>query len=313
VSLGEQCLRLQRSPAEHFNYLTCLARNRADVWLCQKCVKLHPVNIRDIPGRQVQLDCAPKYVGGCQDPTAQCPAHISLHHPHIQLALKLTRLRTRKRKYKKYLAHLLGPRYCTIRPGPEEEGKVIPTVTVYPKIVTERLLLKVDYQYDAGQKTLSSYTMARMYTCQHQMSHPDKLRCFGDGQSLWSVINGAFTRDGVHQHEFCYFCPTDFTVRATSSRVSVSVWIDLGPEGTPLDPTWKMRVQSSTGDYRHLVYKDPGKIRGMYESGPAIKKLPVPRPLNDRWAVTDKEAKDTLDQVVMMSAGACAAACAACS
>jgi hypothetical protein len=97
------------SDVERLEYLTCLARENMEVWVCKSCIKLHRVCYDDVPG---------KATGGlvkrCDEfgliavssmPLSPLPFEsttLYFHYCHIQLALKYTRMVNRRSFIQKY-------------------------------------------------------------------------------------------------------------------------------------------------------------------------------------------------------------------
>lgn len=138
--------------------------------------------------------------------------------------------------------------------------------SVFPKIVmgvdgNYRFLLLSIWRYhrNDNRRGLSVKDMGDLQICPH-------LQVYGFGRDPPCELSRAILElnntqgddddgddddDGaiVEVNDVCSMCPTDFSLQAHAGYVDVRVWQDLGPEGSPWDPAWR-------------VHTIPHKLRG---------------------------------------------------
>lgn len=133
--------------------------------------------------------------------------------------------------------------------------------SVFPKIVmgvdgNYRFLLLSIWRYhrNDNRRGLSVKDMGDLQICPHLQVH-------GFGRDPPCELSRAILElnntqdenddDGViiEVNDVCSMCPTDFSLQAHAGYVDVRVWQDLGPEGSPWDPAWR-------------VHTIPHKLRG---------------------------------------------------
>ncbi|KJZ76984.1 hypothetical protein HIM_03861 [Hirsutella minnesotensis 3608] len=165
---------------EKYQYLSCVARERLDQWLCGRCHKLHPVDLEDIPHvsdeSSARLQCQrrrrPVNALNDQQVTVQ-PRNIalraegeeaslweverhgegvrvrigtgySLHQNHIQFALRTVRLKDSgmaTEAHVDYLERLMTPYQGVVRGMLKGKPATLATHYVAPKVCQGRFLV----------------------------------------------------------------------------------------------------------------------------------------------------------------------------
>ncbi|KAM4056234.1 endonuclease-reverse transcriptase domain-containing protein [Hirsutella rhossiliensis] len=220
------------SPEQQLEYLACLARDEPNWWVCERCISLHYVTCLDM-------------------------VRLTLNHHHVQLALKYSRMGGGDVKLRVYLARLLAPEFRHTRsssrqPSHSLDGKF----WTYPKIAGGRYLVLSVRQYDqiCLDVPVSRKSLARIRACEHLHNSFELDYAWNEGplpalhpfHGLMNALDEAFASQGETEiRGSCSFCTTDFSVTASSERVTLRVWQDLGGEGSPNNPAW--RVHSVRG------------------------------------------------------------------
>ncbi|XXH05984.1 hypothetical protein Hte_012429 [Hypoxylon texense] len=80
--------------------------------------------------------------------------------------------------------------------------------------------------------------------------------------------DGDEDEDGVRG--WCPWCPTDFRVRASRKHIEIRAWQDMGTEGSPTDPEWRVHVashgQDGGDDLGPATRRGDGSAREMFEA-----------------------------------------------
>ncbi|RYP66803.1 hypothetical protein DL771_007601 [Monosporascus sp. 5C6A] len=274
------------SRTEYFAYLAGRARGLPEKWVCGRCMALHPIVKRDTPASIYCMSSCPlgwvtrsldsNLYRGVRTDARLRYRQIRIDHHHVQLALKYTRLQSRK--YNSYLQALMAPHH-DLRFGP---SVVIPLKThysAYPKVVAGddgnlRFLLLSTWRYHKGRKYISLRNMGYQIICPHlELNHCTSPHLRGDPcHVLEAAVEEALKArgDGQERTGACPRCATDFSVQLTE-YLNLHVWQDFGPEGSPIDIAWKSQSAGrgldgvenwrSTGP---TLYHEPGSIRKLY-------------------------------------------------
>ena len=239
---------LQREDA--IEYLTCLARDIPKRWVCEVCLRLHPVCHFDVPSNPDKTTC-PR--GGSHNRLQHgwygWSNGFKISHRHKQMALKYTRLgieSSLSRSHKKHLQSLVGAYKCCFRPSKRGSAQARAYGTFYPKIVRGRYLVQSCYTYcnvDMGAP-ISLDNLGKMIICPHQSFNFDDYdwretrtcrlsRLIEEG---FKMPAGSRTRDS------CEWCLTDFQVQCTRKETKIWAWSDLGSEGSSLELAWILQA-----------------------------------------------------------------------
>ncbi|KAK5988310.1 hypothetical protein PT974_12459 [Cladobotryum mycophilum] len=244
---------------QRLKHLTLLVRDYPDRWACHKCMAIHQVNKTDTPTHPQSVNC-PFGWQGLQDSSYRCHS-FALHHRHLQLALKYTRLK--EPRYDRYLASLLMPYHEPLYPKPYAHITIEGIFSVYPKIVGGKYLLLLQWDYGRDYQDVSRPAMGSLAICSHQVfdgttpfppwsrfyrgnlnrlvtDHPAYMH-----NQLANAIDSALLSQNVGLEGYCSFCPTEFFVKASPNHVTIRAWKDLGGEGSVSDPTWSIQAQDS--------------------------------------------------------------------
>ncbi|KAI1771938.1 hypothetical protein F4818DRAFT_454163 [Hypoxylon cercidicola] len=263
---------------DYLQYLTLLARNLPDRWVCEACMALHPVHQWDLP-RSPQNTTCPLGLQNWRRRVHYGLAridrrHIPLDHRHVQLALKYTR--TKNPDYREYLRDLLEPTH-TFRFRPfgglrREPPYATPTLSPFLNVQYEtepriavgrdgvgvgggepRFLLRSTWRYFYKYKDLlggaSREGLGDLAICPHvELAGAEhrRLHCrHGYNPALEDAIDRAISDSegraggrGAAVRGACARCPTDFAVRATPDFLELRVWQDMGTEGAPTELSW---------------------------------------------------------------------------
>ncbi|KAJ8126623.1 hypothetical protein O1611_g7016 [Lasiodiplodia mahajangana] len=285
--LGQHSDAARLSRAEYFTYLAGMARALPEQWVCDYCMTLHPINKYDKPTTLRRPCSCPRYDTRAlwRRSRVQNGRHIGIEHHHVQLALKYTRLK--QQKYDSYLQSLLEP-YQNEPFDTLGRGNITHEVrySAYPRIVTgrdgnPRLLLLSIWKYLAGGRDIMVRNIGRQRICPHLQFFDWDYPSYSNNllQTFqWALGPG---NRGTEWRSVCARCATDFSVMLRDGNLYLQVWQDFGPEGSPLDLTWRSQnvrpgldgaVNSAlTGPTLH---HQPGSIEELY--GPTPQRLPVP-------------------------------------
>ncbi|KAH6606086.1 hypothetical protein Trco_005239 [Trichoderma cornu-damae] len=274
---------------QRLDFLFCLARSRPGSWVCDICVKLHRVDLHDVPARPRPTRCYRSLVSNC----SYYRHGYDMHHRHFQLMLKYTRLlemednseiRRLRSKYRKHLNRLMEPfsePLHSFRYG--MYGQMKGSYCAYPKVVDGRLLIHATWTYHNDPEDVAHATsMGTLCLCLHQAMVPNlpwvlcrltpiarsdddllmaQTRC-NPSRVLEFTILEAFLAVGKETRGFCPFCETDFSVQVSPKIATVRAWHNLGSEVTisSNDP-WKWQTNRHSRDG---VYAQPGSVRRLY-------------------------------------------------
>ncbi|KAK1770470.1 hypothetical protein QBC33DRAFT_555949 [Phialemonium atrogriseum] len=275
LPLADSSSRLPRE--QYLEYLAGLAYDMPERWVCEKCMALHSVVEFDTPKRPCRTLCPLAWRHGCYQYSFNC---FWPHHRHIQLTLKYTRMLGNK-KHQRHLQNLLAPSHSRFVIYPLERNVLAAQCSTYPKVEISngnsdggrrRYLLLSVRRYKAAREIVSPDSMGIVVVCphMHMYSGPQP----PGPATLSAYIHAAFKEeDGVEVRGACARCPTDFAVRASPWRATVRAWKDLGSEGSPLDPAWRVHLDDYHQDPVYGIQEDltiahePGSVRKLYESG----------------------------------------------
>ncbi|CAJ2512520.1 Uu.00g055350.m01.CDS01 [Anthostomella pinea] len=191
---------------DHFEYLAGLARDLPEHWVCEVCVKLHPVAKSDVFKTSCQLQSCPRSSTWDEEAYTNLPRHvrvdhrhIRLDHRHVALALKYTRLQ--RRKYQNYLRILMtpyhNPRYITHMGSRASERPAIDAhYSTHPKVVLGidgnlMFLLLSIWRYTSALEPVSPQAIGCLLIRPHLVS---------DIQPISSNAANPYARLGAVQH-----------------------------------------------------------------------------------------------------------------
>ncbi|KPM35920.1 hypothetical protein AK830_g10646 [Neonectria ditissima] len=263
------------SRREFLKYLAILARDMPDQWVCEVCNALHPVITSDAPRLPERSSCHMESIHVDYN-----LALFNLKHRHVQLTLKYTRMAQLQRRYRDYLKLLLSTTQSTFLTHQFVENPLTTLLITRPKVVKGKYLLLSILEYRKKTKLVSPSTIGSLRVCKHQdIAFPSAqaLRVFiryGPqllNLGLMDAVNKAFEADhrGTEIRGYCPGCPTDFTVRITPEHATIKIWQDLGSEGSPLQPNWRVHTYEYYSfrprPVEFFTYDKPGTIRSLYE------------------------------------------------
>ncbi|KAI1390100.1 uncharacterized protein F4822DRAFT_428443 [Hypoxylon trugodes] len=271
------------SGEEYCEYLALVARGKPNHWVCEACLRLHPITELDTPHDPWRLSCPLGWDDWRQNAYGQNWYPLSRRlfradHRHIQLTLKYVRLNIRS--HMGYLARLLKPihyntsRECTrlgVRPYTLSR-----TYTATPKIVLgddgiSRYLLQSKWHFPdsfprmcaetVGDLTICSHCNLRFHTRGFPVSGVATLEMVLDFP-MW--LHGGRDMPRIFH---CIHCRTDFRVTKSFNDITIFAWRDFGPECSPLNTIWRAHV-SNPGQRPvgwHVEHM-PGSIEILYKS-----------------------------------------------
>lgn len=255
----------QLSYIQQLDFWTGLAYVLPNHWVCGPCCRLHKATFRDLPGYQ-----QPRL---CQQQDLKFDHFYKLHHSHIQLALKLTRMRYTNQSY---LKNIISP-FTRQRLG-RSSSKLHYFYRASPKVITERFLLQVQHTFRDDTQSVSLKGLPTTSICPHmrilasRTNRPytnDKVLQALGLKGLMEDVYLAFSRLGHEISGHCTRCPTDYTVVVTPSIITIYTWHDLGSYTSPLHKEWTIHLRSNgnTPSKGPVVYHIPGSIQQMYVKG----------------------------------------------
>ncbi|EGX95176.1 hypothetical protein CCM_03448 [Cordyceps militaris CM01] len=233
--------------------LECLfkvVRRRPDAWVCQECVKLHRANNNDTPHhaapscphtRYIPLHCGPR------------SDTYELHHHHVQLSIRLNRLRQPTPMQREYLARLLQQHTSTgfrMNPNNGFPNQLDVSFTLTPRIIEGRYLRKSTWTFSVlkdGPNAVTEDRIGAVALCCHLVTAP--ISHSNDGSVVRSPQLSALQHglsnalEGGYQcFGQCYFCAVDFLITPgrENRTLMIEAWQDLGGEnnGSPGDETY---------------------------------------------------------------------------
>ncbi|KAF3803890.1 hypothetical protein GCG54_00008392 [Colletotrichum gloeosporioides] len=189
---------------------------------------------------------------------------FEIEERHVQLALKLARLKTVNRKY---LNKLMAPFSHEFDSDIRETSEYF---RASPKIIQERFLLYTQLDIvDRVGLTLNSCDYNEI--CPHMViDSSDKTHGRLSGPENFSTdVRMALSQRGNEITGHCPRCPTDYAITASPNGMRIQAWKDFGSYKSPKDDSWTVHVwseqnSSATGP---AVYHDPGSIRKLYVTG----------------------------------------------
>lgn len=286
---------------QRLEYLACIARCLPEQWVCEVCLKLHPLDPLDTPQSVESMTCPGSWylwretacgrVGGFDE------RYIRFEHRHVQLALKHLRLLSEPSEYaRRLLAVHHHDRFQThtrgLRARKHEANTLATRYSVYPKAKEGadgqlRYLTLSTWLYQSASQPVSLRAMGDLKICPHlgfEPYHPPPgcdmadlwVYQYDESDQLAQAIKKALAQqkwdpNGVTEIcGACHRCPTDFAVQASPDRVELYAWRDLGPEGSPTSLAWRIQVcNNSPGSFNctnfgPTVYHEPGSVRALY-------------------------------------------------
>lgn len=269
---------------DKLRFWTGLACTLPSYWACAKCCKLHLINTSDTPTSLIL---------GWQYPS--CGADLSrgdfirqgysVQHHHIQIALKLSRLRN---KHEKYFAALMDTYTYT---SENFTTLFIRSFTAEPRIINKRFILHEEWNIRNDTSVISPlFQHNDISVCPHLCVYGGGLECsftwkrivrrlarqrnknreFKEIIQLENGILSAFKSPGEWICISCPRCPTDCQIKASTDgrTATIRAWHDFGVEGSPMDTGWSVHVKS--GGNKDWLYQEPsldyahGSIRNLW-------------------------------------------------
>lgn len=167
----------QLSDHDHLEYLACIVRNLPDKWLCSGCREMHQACRGDLPQSSWARSCPIEWLADLLNHEYCGHRLYAIHHRHVQLALKLTRLRDgASSRNINYLERLMAPYRSEFYTHPALEN-LQGRYEAYPKIVNGRFMTHSIWRYtsEGGMHNpsaqLSTYTFGFLKICPHLMHY----------------------------------------------------------------------------------------------------------------------------------------------
>ncbi|KAJ3473935.1 hypothetical protein NLG97_g10064 [Lecanicillium saksenae] len=242
----------QASKRKLLESLTDIARALDDAWVCQECAAIHNAQYTDTPHQRAlacpRLHYIPLHRGPRRD-------SYRLHHHHVQLAVKYSRLENLTAAQQEYLKRLLAPHaWATYQTNAgDASGKVlVASFTVVPKIVNVRYLKKCTWVLSACLEKSTYRLMSALKFCCHMIETPVYQRRNGVVEmrphfSRMNWVSAEMIRVSGITMGSCYFCATEFHIRrqAVGKKIILESWQDLGPEASIYNPYWRSAARYS--------------------------------------------------------------------
>ena len=270
---------------DYVDYLTVLARERPDKWVCEWCLSLHQMRSWDLPWQVKHTVC------GCLKRQMDMRVVCWPRQRHIQQTLKLSRLALDDAYHTSYLAKLLSPHCETFYPAPEKSYGIKGLYTMEPRVRNGRYLLRCTWTYNdvnLTTKALCQGSEGGLDMCPHQrlVSGPKAARRMKRRrrtitrvsthhqdpctEELLAAVRQVLTRypwiDEVDSH--CPHCPTDFSVHVFEDEGNITAWYDLGTEGPPGNQLWMAHFMTEHPfghNPKYDIKHRRGAIRALYE------------------------------------------------
>lgn len=266
---------------DRLEYLVDRVRNIPGRWLCEVCLQLHHIHPYDTPENPRNLTCPLGWQrlrkGGYG------LMSICLDYRHVQLTLKYARISATNQAYQGYLKALLKPVETSFTTELGIPNWLHTKHSVFPKVVAGRYLLQSVYFYLENRTVVTRETIGELRVCLHQRCAPGQAgmsNFFRSGPSILAIplpqpygttlgetAEAAFNDMGHEKCGHCPLCLTDFSVYVTPQRAVVSVWQDLGAEGSPLDPAWVTHTRKFRRDHDVYISHRPGAVRRLHDQG----------------------------------------------
>ncbi|KAH6886275.1 hypothetical protein B0T10DRAFT_607973 [Thelonectria olida] len=280
--------------------LSCLVRDMPNQWVCEGCVKLHDTERFDTPGVSQGRRCPQN-----NRLDVLRLGDIEFTHHNIQLALKYARMSKIDKTAQRYLDAVLASHQCPPPPHWDYlcQNGVVAKHSFFPKIVEGRFIIQSTIHFDPVNPALqrmSPENLPYWKVCPHQRSlcghslqsqnqilrRPLRTEYF-----LWATLLEGSEYEGSEACGSCPRCPTDFAFQidtGPAGRATLRVWVDLGPEDSPMNAIWIHRVGKERSWDPDLQNNERGRVRGLYESWPG-RTAPKRRAEIDSLAISSPE------------------------
>ncbi|KAI1465670.1 uncharacterized protein F4812DRAFT_105919 [Daldinia caldariorum] len=235
------------SSGQYLRFLTRIARDLLDWWVCEACFKLHPVSFDDTPKTPWKMSCPIPWDRWCNEVYGRRSRHdhraVQIEHRHVQLALKYIRLQNPGLRYQYYYSALLAVHrddHFRTHPFPVDRENVLDVSYVAtPKIIKDRdgnfrYLLMSAWEYRKKSIDISLPTVGEIILCPHNIVSAN-LTVASTYRSFYLnleqlIFNGAVfaTHAGGCRH-----CPTDIFIKFHAEYIIVQTWQDMGTKGSP--------------------------------------------------------------------------------
>ncbi|PTB63041.1 hypothetical protein BBK36DRAFT_1127074 [Trichoderma citrinoviride] len=268
---------------EQVEFLLHLSRGSPGEWVCEECMELHQAFMHDTPAKpmsEAYLPCFfPGFFGQGQDLNIHDIYGFKMNHRHVQLALKHARLAATESLDTTYLQRLLQPHHKRIRSRYTRKHLVDAKYSAFLKVVDGRFVVKTTFDFREGYDKVHRKYLGTVALCGHQIAQacdaqvapgPSSSGSSDDSHPLWALktaVSAAYQSPGEEVSGRCEFCGTDFAVKASPERVTMTAWKDFGPEGTSYDPYW--RSHASRVFSTRTACRMAGSIRELYGEGTA--------------------------------------------
>ncbi|KAH9231366.1 hypothetical protein K456DRAFT_38952 [Colletotrichum gloeosporioides 23] len=258
------CISLARKQI----FLTGVAFISPDHWVCGVCDKLHRLEKDDVPWqkpwRKARSHCLFDRKGSFDRNGAIFGAlGFEIEERHVQLALKLTRL---KNVNQKYLNKIMAPFSDEFNSDRSQKSEYF---RASPKIIRERFILYTqrDIVYEAGL-TLDSCDWQEI--CPHMVvySNDDIHDWFSGPKNFSNDVRTALSQFYNEITGHCPRCPTDYAITAGPNGMRIQAWKDFGSYKSPKDESWTVHVwsQQNSRTKGPIMHHDPGSIRKLRQS-----------------------------------------------
>lgn len=274
-------------PDELFDYHLLVARHSPGQWACQSCARLHPVSFKDLLGDTLRTACfnaRPADNGHLWKPHSDGAALHQLRHHHVQIIFKSIRMHDQLDDGgKDYLRQLLTENNHIAFQGRQKPVRR-PKRTLYctPRVIENlssertphyRLLLQHRW-VDHFDGDIEARAMHDLRLCPHlewllpRICPPHTADVFSH-HILAAIANG----EGEEVCGSCESCTTDYVIRAWLSTgvVETQAWYDIGVEGSPHDPRWRMHDDINN---RFRCVRQPSSTRSAFEQSERALVLP---------------------------------------
>ncbi|KAG7082150.1 hypothetical protein JMJ78_0004255 [Colletotrichum scovillei] len=244
---------------QKLDFLAGLAFTSPNHWVCcGGCHQLHRIDTNDVPWHLLRDSPHDHH-------RAFFLSRFDLRESHVQLALKLTRLKTAADQ--EYLKKIMSPFTFEYALTPGLKTKT--SLHAAPKVVADRFILYT-------QRALSYPKGLVVWQISERICGHIGGSEYGDGPltEFGKAIRLAVNQPGFEVNGHCSRCLIDYSIMLgpEPDRLTIHAWYDYGSYKSPNDKSWTEPIYGTSNTYSPgtMVYRDPGSIRMLYATGTTL-------------------------------------------
>ncbi|KAK1471611.1 hypothetical protein CCUS01_06095 [Colletotrichum cuscutae] len=244
--------------SQKLDFLAGLAFTSPNHWVCGGCHLLHRIDTNDIPWHLLRT-CP-------YDTNRACfLSRFDIRESHVQLALKLMRLKTAANQ--EYLKKIMSPFTFEYAPSPGQKTKT--SFHAAPKVIADRFILytqrALSYPQGLGVWQVSERICRHIGGSESGVGPPTEF-----GKAIKLAVN----QPGIEVNGHCSRCLIDYSIilGPGPDRLTIRAWYDYGSYKSPNDKSWTAPVYGTSNTYSPgpKVYRDSGSIRMLYATGTTL-------------------------------------------